>query len=107
MFFFSSSGRSCSCSCLFIVRRARRGRCGSREIGLLPIFLFSDVLPSGGGTALLRGSHKKVASIIWEHAGTTGMTGMAVFGLLIVLFPSVLADGGGSIAVELARVYLQ
>ncbi|CAN0536236.1 unnamed protein product, partial [Laminaria digitata] len=52
---------------------------GSREIGLLPIFLFSDVLACGGGTALLRGSHKKVADFLWERAGTTGMTGKAVF----------------------------
>eukprot|EP00904_Undaria_pinnatifida_P011004 jgi/Undpi1/7033/HiC_scaffold_21.g09507.m1 len=52
-------------------------RC-NREIGLLPIFLFSDVLPCGGGTALLRGSHKKVAAILWERAGTAGMTGPEV-----------------------------
>lgn len=49
----------------------------SREIGLVPIFLFSDVRPHGGGTALLRGSHKKVAEILWERAGTTGLTGKA------------------------------
>lgn len=65
------------------------------------------MLPSGGGTALLRGSHKKVASIIWERAGTTGMTGTAVIGLLIVLFQPVPANGGGTVVVELARVYLR
>lgn len=48
---------------------------GSREIGLVPIFLFSDILPHGGGTALLRGSHKKVAEVLWAKAGTTGMSG--------------------------------
>ncbi|CAM9157646.1 unnamed protein product [Ectocarpus sp. 13 AM-2016] len=47
----------------------------SREIGILPIFLFSDVRKHGGGTAVLRGSHKKVAKILWNRAGTTGLTG--------------------------------
>ncbi|CAM9336391.1 unnamed protein product [Sphacelaria rigidula] len=47
----------------------------SREIGLLPIFLFSDVRSQGGGTALLRGSHKKIAEILWKRAGKTGMKG--------------------------------
>ncbi|CAM9381755.1 unnamed protein product [Ectocarpus fasciculatus] len=47
----------------------------SREIGILPIFLFSDVRKHGGGTAVLRGSHKKVAKILWNSAGTTGLTG--------------------------------
>ncbi|CAN0413984.1 unnamed protein product [Ectocarpus sp. 12 AP-2014] len=46
----------------------------SREIGILPIFLFSDVRKHGGGTAVLRGSHKKVAEILWNRAGTTGLT---------------------------------
>lgn len=48
----------------------------SREIGLLPIFLFSDVRPHGGGTALLRGSHKSVAKILWERSGRTGIEGV-------------------------------
>lgn len=51
---------------------------GSREIGILPIFLFSDVRKHGGGTAVLRGSHKKVAKILWNRAGTTGLTGTAI-----------------------------
>ncbi|CAM9821909.1 unnamed protein product, partial [Hapterophycus canaliculatus] len=52
----------------------------SREIGILPIFLFSDVRPQGGGTAVLRGSHKKVAEILWSQAGTTGLTGPELSG---------------------------
>ena len=47
----------------------------SREIGLLPIFLFSDVKPHGGGTAVIRGSHKTVAELLWNQAGTKGLTG--------------------------------
>eukprot|EP00903_Cladosiphon_okamuranus_P009660 g9192.t1 len=47
----------------------------SREIGLLPIFLFSDVRSHGGGTAVIRGSHKTVAGLVWNKAGTTGLTG--------------------------------
>lgn len=41
----------------------------------MPIFLLSDVHPWGGGTALLRGSHKKVAGILWERSGARGLTG--------------------------------
>lgn len=44
----------------------------------MPIFLLSDVHPCGGGTALLRGSHKKVAGLLWERSGTTGLTGEMV-----------------------------
>ena len=32
----------------------------SREIGLLPIFIFNDLGPGDGGTALCEGSHVKV-----------------------------------------------
>eukprot|EP00752_Nemacystus_decipiens_P001709 g1655.t1 len=52
----------------------------SREIGLLPIFLFSDVRPHGGGTAVIRGSHKVVAELVWNKAGTTGLTGPELSG---------------------------
>ncbi|KAF0716777.1 hypothetical protein AaE_011004 [Aphanomyces astaci] len=36
----------------------------SKESGLLPIFLFSDIAPGDGGTALAPGSHKHVAHIL-------------------------------------------
>lgn len=42
------------------------------EVGLVPIFLFSDVREGGGGTALCQGSHKWVARLLRE-AGPAGM----------------------------------
>ncbi|CAM9121464.1 unnamed protein product [Choristocarpus tenellus] len=50
----------------------------SKEIGLLPIFLFSDIRPGEGGTALLSGSHKAVGKLLWSRAGNTGLTGPQV-----------------------------
>ncbi|KAF0699984.1 Aste57867_9464 [Aphanomyces stellatus] len=46
----------------------------SKESGLLPIFLFSDIDPSDGGTALAPGSHVNVAHIL-EEAIPHGMKG--------------------------------
>eukprot|EP00629_Pelagomonadales_sp_RCC1024_P015494 CAMPEP_0119261344 /NCGR_PEP_ID=MMETSP1329-20130426/1440_1 /TAXON_ID=114041 /ORGANISM="Genus nov. species nov., Strain RCC1024" /LENGTH=345 /DNA_ID=CAMNT_0007260897 /DNA_START=103 /DNA_END=1137 /DNA_ORIENTATION=- len=46
----------------------------SEEIGCLPIFLFSDVLEAGGGTALAPGSHRHVAELLWR-AGARGVEG--------------------------------
>lgn len=57
----------------------------SREIGILPIFLFSDVRPHGGGTAVIRGSHRTVAELVWNKAGTTGLTG-ALLPFFLILF---------------------
>mmetsp|Transcript_24931 Transcript_24931/g.40419 ORF Transcript_24931/g.40419 Transcript_24931/m.40419 type:complete len:265 (+) Transcript_24931:1411-2205(+) len=39
----------------------------SKEQGLLPIFLLSDIEQGGGGTAVAAGSHKHVARILLEH----------------------------------------
>ena len=36
----------------------------SKEVGLLPIFLFSDIGPQDGGTLLCQGSHKVVAQVL-------------------------------------------
>ena len=66
----------------------------SREVGLVPIFLLSDILPQGGGTALLRGSHKKIAEILWNQSGTTGLTGEE-HSLLCVHTLAVAEDGSG------------
>jgi len=41
----------------------------SREIGLLPIFLFNDLGPHDGGTLLMPGSHRDVARLLWETDG--------------------------------------
>ncbi|KAH8095809.1 hypothetical protein JL720_3140 [Aureococcus anophagefferens] len=49
-------------------------RVDSREIGVLPIFLFSDVAARGGGTALAPGSHRAVAELLWR-AGAEGVPG--------------------------------
>ena len=46
----------------------------SPEIGLLPIFLFSDVQKEGGGTALAPGSHRAVARLL-ARAGDEGING--------------------------------
>eukprot|EP01036_Dinobryon_divergens_P042246 gene42246-56116_t len=43
----------------------------SKEIGLVPVMLFSDILPQGGGTAVAKGSHKLVTRILLE----SGMKG--------------------------------
>uniref|UniRef100_A0A7S3PRB8 Phytanoyl-CoA dioxygenase n=2 Tax=Aplanochytrium stocchinoi TaxID=215587 RepID=A0A7S3PRB8_9STRA len=39
----------------------------SKEQGLLPIFLFNDILPESGGTALAVGSHMQVAQLLYEN----------------------------------------
>ena len=49
-------------------------RADSREIGCLPIFLFSDVAEDGGGTALAPGSHRTVAELL-VRAGDDGVDG--------------------------------
>lgn len=38
----------------------------SREVGLVPVMLFSDIFPEGGGTAVLNGSHKYIARLLVE-----------------------------------------
>lgn len=40
----------------------------SRETGLIPIFLFNDIGPGDGGTALSTGSHIEVGKILWRQA---------------------------------------
>ena len=55
-----------------------RQRClHTREVGLIPIFLFSDVEPGGGGTALCRGSHHFVAQLLHE-AGPEGLDALEI-----------------------------
>jgi hypothetical protein len=55
-----------------------RQRClHTREVGLVPIFLFSDVAPGGGGTALCRGSHHFVAQLLHE-AGPAGSDALEI-----------------------------
>jgi Phytanoyl-CoA dioxygenase (PhyH) len=49
-----------------------RHRLTSREQGLVPVFLFSDVGPGDGGTPLVRGSHHAVARLLAE-AEPSGM----------------------------------
>ncbi|KAG9398159.1 hypothetical protein AC1031_014959 [Aphanomyces cochlioides] len=47
----------------------------SKESGLLPIFIFSDINPGDGGTALAPGSHMHVAHILQDaipHGGLKG-----------------------------------
>jgi hypothetical protein len=39
----------------------------SRELGLVPIFLFSEIKQDCGGTLLLRKSHQRVASMLWNE----------------------------------------
>ena len=46
----------------------------SKEVGLLPIFLFTDIGPRDGGTLLYQGSHKVVAQCL--HGATKGMSGV-------------------------------
>lgn len=46
----------------------------SREVGLVLIFLFSDIVRNGGGTALAPGSHRTVADILLQ-AGNRGLFG--------------------------------
>lgn len=40
----------------------------------MPIFIFNDLGPGDGGTALCVGSHKKVAKLLWD-AGSEGLEG--------------------------------
>jgi hypothetical protein len=47
----------------------------SREIGLLPIFLFNDLGPHDGGTLLVPGSHREVARLLWQADGRGGLDG--------------------------------
>jgi hypothetical protein len=55
-----------------------RHRCiHTQQVGLVPIFLFSDVKPGGGGTALCGGSHKYIARLLKE-AGPEGMDAVDV-----------------------------
>mmetsp|Transcript_4936 Transcript_4936/g.6032 ORF Transcript_4936/g.6032 Transcript_4936/m.6032 type:complete len:301 (+) Transcript_4936:113-1015(+) len=39
----------------------------SKEQGLLPIFLFNDILPEAGGTAVAVGSHLQIAKMLYEN----------------------------------------
>ena len=39
----------------------------SRDQGLLPIFLLSDIDPGDGGTAIVPGSHRRVARLLADH----------------------------------------
>ncbi len=55
-----------------------RHRClHTHEVGLVPIFLFSDVAPQGGGTALCRGSHHFVARLLHD-AGPKGIDALDI-----------------------------
>ena len=55
-----------------------RHRCiHTQQVGLVPIFLFSDVKPGGGGTALCTGSHKYISRLLKE-AGPEGMDAVEV-----------------------------
>lgn len=49
----------------------------SKESGLLAIFLFSDIGPGEGGTALAKGSHRWIARLLEDHE-PRGMKGGAV-----------------------------
>jgi len=51
-------------------------RVDSAELGIVPIFLFSDVGPGDGGTALARGSHRRAAAIL--ATTKNGMPGPAL-----------------------------
>lgn len=46
----------------------------SKEIGIVPVMLFSDILPEGGGTAVSKGSHKFVTDILID-CGLRGCRG--------------------------------
>ena len=48
----------------------------SKEVGLLPIFLFSEIGSHDGGTLLCPGSHHVVARILHEHRLQGGVEGM-------------------------------
>jgi hypothetical protein len=39
----------------------------SGELRIFPLFLFSDIVPKGGGTLLDVGSHRRVAKVLWDH----------------------------------------
>ena len=55
-----------------------RHRCiHTQQVGLVPIFLFSDIKRGGGGTALCQGSHKYIARLLRE-AGPQGMDALEV-----------------------------
>lgn len=45
----------------------------SKEQGLVGLFLFTDILPEGGGTAVRPGSHQIVASLL-QKAGPEGLS---------------------------------
>ena len=49
----------------------------SKEVGLVLIMLFSDILPNGGGTAVACGSHKVISKLIIQ-SGEKGMTSKEV-----------------------------
>lgn len=49
----------------------------SKEAGLLAIFLFSDIEPGEGGTALAKGSHKWIARLLRDNE-PRGLKGGAV-----------------------------
>lgn len=49
----------------------------SRESGLLAVFLFSDIAPGEGGTALAKGSHKWIARLL-DDSEPRGVKGGAV-----------------------------
>lgn len=68
-------------------------RVDSREQGLLPIFLFSDIGAFDGGTALAVGSHLTVAGILAAHAqaGGGGLAGSRVSRAALAS-PGVLDD---------------
>ncbi|CAM9195804.1 unnamed protein product [Phaeothamnion confervicola] len=68
----------------------------SREQGLLPIFLFSDIAPGHGGTALLPGSHLEAARALWRDAGADGLTaGELTARLLPVQRPEEVREATG------------
>lgn len=54
------------------IEGGHRHRLDSPEIGILPIFLFSDIDPGDGGTALALGSHRIAARELAE-AGPDGL----------------------------------
>ena len=64
----------------------------SKEIGLVLIMLFSDILPNGGGTAVACGSHKAISRLIIE-SGTRGMTSKEVVSQVPMDFEVVELSG--------------
>jgi len=49
----------------------------SKEVGLVPVMFFSDVLPNGGGTAVAEGSHIAIAQAMME-SGLQGVSNKEV-----------------------------